>query len=332
MPHHPKAGAVMDDNMVIAQAVYRDGLNRRYLQPADLRSLSHVSFSSRRAIEGLYAGKHRTTQRGHSIEFRDYRQYNPGDDVTRLDWKVLGRTDKLFIKLFEHQADLRVHLLIDASSSMAFRGLDHAGDSKYDISCRYAAAIGFLIARQRDRFSQAFAQGGLRGFSQVGNRMPHLIAILQKMESVIPSGAAQLAVAIDQLMRRAGKTDLLCLFSDLLDPADELLKCIGVWQRRGGHVIVFHALHDHELTLPDSPPATFIDSENHQRLRVEPQAIRREYQQRMQAFVDSWALYFQRLGIAYNLVRTTDSYLRVLHQYFASPGGRLTASHRDFTL
>jgi len=125
-----------DVDIVIADVVYKDGLNRKYFRPEDLRRLSHADFTSRRAIEGLYAGKHKTAQRGQSIEFRDYRQYIPGDPINHVDWKVFGRTDKLFIKVFEHQAELSVHLLVDGSNSMKFNGLSRGKqDSKYDCCC-----------------------------------------------------------------------------------------------------------------------------------------------------------------------------------------------------
>src|SRR5690606_25718404 len=99
------------------------GLNRRYLQLADLRRLSRVAFLPKRRVEGVYAGRHATPLRGQSIEFRDYRQYMPGDDVGAIDWKVYGRSDRMYIRLFEHQSEQTVHLLVDASASMGYHGL-----------------------------------------------------------------------------------------------------------------------------------------------------------------------------------------------------------------
>src|SRR5438105_10244877 len=105
------------------QPIARTGLTHKYLRLEDMRSLQRVFFSRRRPVDGRYAGRHATTQRGHSVEFSDYRQYLPGDELGDVDWKVYGRTDKMFIKLFEHETDMTVHLLIDASASMGYRGV-----------------------------------------------------------------------------------------------------------------------------------------------------------------------------------------------------------------
>ena len=99
------------------------GINRKYLRLHDLRRLTQFFFTGRKPIEGQYSGQHATPQMGQSVEFRDYRQYMPGDEIGSIDWKIYGRSDKLFIKIFEHQADLTVNLLVDASASMAYRGV-----------------------------------------------------------------------------------------------------------------------------------------------------------------------------------------------------------------
>src|SRR4029079_7351707 len=108
-----------------------EGQDRKYLRMQDLRQLRHVFFAPRRASEGQYSCRHDTRQRGQSVEFRDYRPYIPGDDIGSVDWKVYGRSDKLFIKMFEHQADMTVNLLVDASASMAYGGL-RGTHTKYD--------------------------------------------------------------------------------------------------------------------------------------------------------------------------------------------------------
>jgi len=133
-----------------------NGLNRKYLRTQDLRRLKNVFFSSRRVVEGQYAGRHASPQRGHSVEFNDYRQYMPGDEVADIDWKVYGRSDKMFIKLFEHQSDMTVNLVVDGSASMAYAGLD-GRYSKYDHACLMAAAIAFLTTKQQDKVSFALA-------------------------------------------------------------------------------------------------------------------------------------------------------------------------------
>ncbi len=322
----------METDIVYAELVDRnrdrDGLNRKYFRPEDLRRLSHAEFSSRRAIEGLYSGKHKTFQRGQSIEFRDYRQYLPGDPVNHVDWKVYGRTDKLFIKLFEHQAELTAHLLVDGSRSMVFNGFDarEEQDSKYDCSCRLAAAIGFLIAKQRDRFSFGVASQGLQDLQRPGSSIRYLIKVLDSMEKASPSSMADFPAAIDELIKFSKSRDMLCVFSDLLDMSDEFLKKLKIWQQRGGEVIVFHVLHDEEITLPEGlSDGQFIDSESAERVRVDVKSVRDQYALQMSQFIADCRSRCSKQGFDYNLVRTSDHYTKVLQRYFARRADRLTA-------
>jgi len=323
------------DDIVTAELVRREGLNRKYLRPQDLRRLLHGDFSSRRAVEGLYSGRHKTRQRGQSIEFHDYRQYMPGDPVNHVDWKVYGRSDRLFIKLFEHQADLTVHLLVDGSRSMAFRGFEPdfgTTDSKYDCGCRLAAAIGFLIARQRDRFSFAIAQEGLQEFGRPGGSMPYLLNVLDQMESVEPKSTACLAEAIGKSLQRSKKRDLLCVFSDLLDEPTDLLKQLSVWLQRGGEAIVFQILHDDEIELPKSlKSGVFVDSESGERIQIDAPAIAENYREKMDNFTRDWANNLKSLGVDHNIVKVRSSFASALEHYFAQRKDRLSGRTRNIS-
>lgn len=318
------------DEIVAAEIVRQEGLNRKYLRPYDLRRLMHGDFSSRRAVEGLYSGRHKTRQRGQSIEFHDYRQYMPGDSISHFDWKVYGRSDRLFIKLFEHQADLTVHLLVDGSRSMDFRGFERkrgTGDSKYDCACRLAAAIGFLIARQRDRFSFSIAQQGQHHFSRPGGTMPFLLGVLDKMEAFEPKSEACVPTAIERLMRHTRKRDLLCVFSDLLDDSTELLKQLAIWLQRGGEVIVFQVLHDDEIELPKTvKDGLFVDSESGQQIQINVPAITNDYSEQMQKFIAECSTNFKKLGIDHKIARVHTPIANSLEHYFTRRTGRRPAN------
>lgn len=322
------------------EAKGRKGLNRKYLRPQDLQRLLHGDFSARRAVEGLYTGRHTTKQHGQSIEFHDYRQYMPGDAINHVDWKVYGRTDRLFIKLFEHKADLTVHLLIDGSRSMDFRGFAsqdistqtvNTPDSKYDCACRLAAAIGFLIARQRDRFSCGIAQEGLQRFCRPGSTMPYLMEVLDQMEAVHPKAAACLPDAIEKMLPRSGNRDLLCVFSDFLDDPTDLRKQLAIWMQRGGEVIVFQVLHDDEIELPRTlKPGLFIDSESGQQVQIDAQAIAVDYRAQMQRFMKDCSSNFKTLGIDHNLAKVKSPFATALEKYFAQRTDRLSGRLRNF--
>ncbi|MEM9295639.1 MAG: DUF58 domain-containing protein [Planctomycetota bacterium] len=289
----------------------------RYLQVADLRRLRHLLFSSKRVVEGQYAGRHASPQRGHSVEFSDYRQYTPGDELGDVDWKVYARTDKYVIKLFEHQSDMTVHLLIDASASMAYRGVDdRRGDSKYDHACRLAASIAFLTIKQQDKVGLAVAKQGLDAVLPAQGAYTQLHKVLQHMEQTQPKGQADLAATLDGLARRSARRGVVILFSDLLEPAEDILQKLAAFTHRGSEVIVFHVLHADELHLPDSlAEATFEDSETGGRVRLNTDDIRAQYRQRMQRFLDTWRTAFRSRGVDYNLASTAKPYSAALEDY-----------------
>lgn len=325
----------------------------RYLRIEDLRRLRHVQFSSRKPVEGFYLGRHRSPQRGYSVEFNDYREYTPGDDVNNLDWKVFGRSDRLYLKLFEHESDMTVTLLVDGSASMAYAGMsatageeassgggDGGGSwldrvslvrrkrkparrvlSKYDHACTMAAAIAFLTIKQQDRAAFALAREGLAAFVEPAGSMAHLHKLLRAMEQGLPpgegAGRADLADAVDALVRRRrvrGRS-VLILFSDLLEDRDAILKQLAAFRACGGDAILFHVMHPDELHLPALDDAVFIDSETRGRLALHVPDVREAYERKLRAFLDGWSTDCRRAGIDYNLVSTDAPYSRSLERY-----------------
>ncbi|HUE14638.1 MAG TPA: DUF58 domain-containing protein [Planctomycetaceae bacterium] len=289
--------------------------------------MTQFFFTGRKPIEGQYSGQHATPQIGQSVEFRDYRQYIPGDEIGSIDWKIYGRSDKLFIKIFEHQADLTVNLLVDASASMAYRGVDDSRrqkllawsfddrKSKYDYACSLAAAIGFLIVKQHDRVGFSLAQGGLSQFLAARSALSHLSAILDAMEQAQPQGEARLADAIRDLAGRTGRREVLIVFSDLLEDRDAILKSLSMFHHRGGEAILFHVLHGDEIRLPQIENGIFIDSETRARVRLNVEDVRTTYEAKLQDFLDSWLRQAKANAINYSLCPTTDPYERVLERY-----------------
>ena len=261
------------------------GLNSKYLRIQDMRRMKNLFFSSRRVVEGQYAGRHASPMRGHSVEFNDYRQYIPGDELGDVDWKVYGRSDKLFVKLFEHQSDMTVTLVVDASASMAYAGL--SGDySKYDHAM--AAAVAFLTTKQQDKVSFAVAQEGLKEFHRPHGSMGHLLSILRSMEATRPAGQARLGQAIRKSGGMVSRRGLMVIFSDLLDDAEDVFSAISAFTHRGGEAIFLHVLHTDEFRLPDVHQGVFEDSETAGRISVNVEDIRSAYDRRFNQFLATW--------------------------------------------
>jgi uncharacterized protein (DUF58 family) len=285
----------------------------RYLRVADLRRLRHMFFSSRRVVEGQYAGRHASPQRGHSVEFSDYREYRPGDEIGDIDWKVYGRSDRFFVKLFEHQSDMSVTLLVDGSASMAYQSQTRPG--KYDQAAQMAASIAFLTTRQQDKVALGIAREGLAGYLRPMGSYGHLNSILTQLEQVQPAGQANLAEALQQLARHVARKGLIIILSDLLEDDDAVLRALSMFTHRGNEVIVFHILDADELHLPDLAEALFVDSESGQRLRLNVDDVRQAYEQRLSRFTRRWSGACKARGIDYRLVSTAEPYHKALADY-----------------
>ncbi|KKL59097.1 hypothetical protein LCGC14_2218760 [marine sediment metagenome] len=290
------------------------GLNRKYLRVNDLRRLRNLFFSGRRVVEGQYAGRHASPMRGHSVEFSDYRVYMPGDEIADVDWKIYGRSDKLFIKLFEHQSDMTVSLLVDGSASMAYAGLD--GEySKYDHACMMAAAVAFLTTRQQDKVSFGLSQNGLVQFHRPHRSFGHLMGILDAMENTSLGGKAGLPDALRKMASQIGHRGLLIVFSDLLDDPQGIFKGLSVFTHRGSEVILFHILHADELSLPDVHESVFVDSETLGRVSMNVEDIRPAYEKKLSRFIHTWSSACRGRGIDYKLISTATHYREALEDY-----------------
>jgi uncharacterized protein (DUF58 family) len=214
---------------------------------------------------------------------------------------------------------MTVHLLIDASASMGYRGLGPSlTQSKYDLACRIAAAVAFLTIKQQDRVSMGFSHDGLQGQGPAQGAFPHLMGLLKAMESREPGGAARVAETLKDLAGRIGRRGLLIVLSDLLEDRDEIMKALSIFTHRGGEVILFHTLHEEELTLPDLDEAVFSDSETGAKVRLNVADVRSQYQKSMQEFIDGWRGAASSRAIDYRLVSTVMDYRKALEHYLFS--------------
>ena len=329
--------------------------NHRYLRVQEMTRFKNVVFSPRRIVTGAYAGKHATPQRGHSVEFADYREYMPGDEVGDVDWKLYGRSDKLFIKLFEHYSDMSVTLLIDGSASMRYAGINEGrvvsssdsgggswirkaantvtnrlksnssavlNTSKYDLACRIAAAIGFLTIKQQDKVALAIARNGLADYLRPGGSISHLYKVLSLMEATDVAEKADLSTAIKDLALRNKKRGVVVIFSDLEEPMEDVLKAMSMLTHRGNELVVFQILHQDELKLPDLSDALIEDSETGNRVRLNVDDVREAYEAKMRQRIDSWSAALRAKRIDHNLVPTTVPYYQALERYlFTRAGG-----------
>ncbi len=305
-----------------------------YLRIQDYHSLRRMRFTPRNRIHGQYLGLHDSPQQGQNVEFREYREYNPGDDAGGIDWKVYGRSNRLVVKHFEHQTNLDATLIVDGSSSMAFRGwrpqrikktaasssrspgpppLPEA--SKFDLACQLACAIAFLLVQQKDRVGFALAREGLnhslpcRGDHKQLHRMEHL------MEPPGQQEAAALASCLRSLRKRAPHRGTLIVFSDFMEDEEEVFQQLRWFRARGDDVLLFQVLHAEERRIPDLGGVLLVDSETGQTCPMQGADRRASYEANLNAYLSFLRKRSREEGFSYSLVDTGEPYFLALKNY-----------------
>ena len=256
----------------MAGAITRD---LRFLDPGVIARLGTMELKARTVVEGFLSGLHRSPYKGFSVEFAEYRQYLPGDDLNTLDWKVYARTDRHYVKKFEEETNLECHILLDQSGSMAYRGA--APMSKLEYGSVLAASLAFLMNRQRD------ATGLIAFDEQIRFRLPaaarpgHLHALLLALERLTPGRLSDVGRPLHQLAEALVKRSLIVIISDLLDDPDPVIRGLRHLKFRGTDVVVFQVLDPNELTFPFKGAAKFKDLETDEEVVADPARARKDY-------------------------------------------------------
>ncbi|MAE67096.1 MAG: DUF58 domain-containing protein [Phycisphaeraceae bacterium] len=259
----------------------------RYLDPHTLAAIGSLELRARLIVEGVMVGRHRSPFRGYSTEFAEHRQYSPGDDLRHLDWKVFARTDKLHLKQYQKETNLRLIILVDASGSMGFGSDIVPGWRKFDLAATLASALAYLSLKNQDRVRLAVFASELMSETGLSNAHDHWRSIVSALESVreFPEPAmtmdaprrTDLARLFDQVTARLTHRSLVVLISDLFDETDALERGLARMVHRRHDLIVFQTLDHAELTFPYRSPAAFLGCENEGQLNLDPMALRRVY-------------------------------------------------------
>ena len=276
----------------------------RFLDPAVIARLGTMELKARTVVEGFLSGLHRSPYKGFSVEFAEYRQYIPGDDLSTLDWKVYARTDRHYVKKFEEETNLECHLLLDISASMAYRGA--APMSKLEYGSVLAASLAFLMNRQRD------ATGLIAFDDQIEFRMPagarpgHVHSLLLALERLQPGTRSDVARPLHQLAEALVKRSLVVLISDLLDDPAPVIKGLKHLRFRGTDVVVFQLLDPNELTFPFRDASRFRDLENADEVTADPSSIRGAYLRELATLTLTYDRELRGAGIDYVQLDTSQ--------------------------
>jgi uncharacterized protein (DUF58 family) len=255
----------------------------RFLDPEVLNKITRLDLKARHIVEGFMGGMHKSPYHGFSVEFAEHREYAPGDDLRHLDWKVFGRSDRLFIKEYELETNLRSHILLDTSESMDYGS---GRTTKLELACHIAASMAYLILKQQDSVGMITFDKEVRHFVPASSSMGHLRPLLGTLGHAKAEKRTDLGGVLNALAERLHRRGLVILISDCFDRPETLLKGLQHFTHRRHDVVVFHVFDRAELDFPFDRMTMFEGLEEYPRLLVDPRGVRQAYLEEVGAFCE----------------------------------------------
>lgn len=285
---------------------------KQYLSPEAVARIARLEVKARQVVEGFLSGMHRSPYFGQSIEFVQHREYVPGDDVRRIDWKVWSKTDRYYIKQYEEETNLRTTLLVDVSESMLFGS---GKSTKYDYGCSLAAALAYLLLRQSDAVSLLAFDEAIRGVVPSRSRQTHLGSILSVLINESPAKKTGLYDILRYVADEKSQKGMVVLISDLFVPREGLFRGLRLLRQRGHDVMILHIMDDEELDFSYTGTTKFEGMEELGDLTCDPRSLREGYLAAVQAFLDEVRRRCAAGAVDYQTIRTSEHIDAALRHY-----------------
>ena len=247
---------------------------RKYLRPETVALLNSMSLRARLVVEGYIIGHHRSPYHGFSVEFAEHRSYGPGDEIKHIDWKLFGKTDRLYVKRYEEETNLRAHIILDTSKSMLYSS---AEVSKLSYANSLAASLSYLMINQQDAVGIAKFSDKIDTFIPPKARPSHLNLILSQLDDKYSGYDTQIGIVLHELADRIRKRGMVILISDLLDKPENIMKGLKHFRHQNQEVIVFHIQDRKESEFDFDTRTKFFDMETGEEIVTEPWHIRSNY-------------------------------------------------------
>jgi uncharacterized protein (DUF58 family) len=290
--------------------------DRPFLDPAVVARLGTLELKARTIVEGFLSGLHRSPFKGFSVEFAEYRQYIPGDDLSTIDWKVYARSDRYYVKKFEEETNLDCHVLLDVSASMGYGG--HHAMTKFEYGAVLAASLAYLMNRQRDAVGLTAFDEQIVQMLPASSRPGHLRGVLVTLDRLKTAHKTDVSKPLHLLAESLTKRGMVVLISDLLDDPEAVIRGLKHFLYRGVDVIVFHVLDPDELDFPFERATRFEDLETYEEVLAVPGAVRDHYLKAMGDLVERYRHDLGAAGIDYVQLNTKHPLELALMSYLST--------------
>jgi len=275
--------------------------------------LNSISMKAKLVVEGYIIGQHRSPYHGFSVEFSEHRSYEPGDEVKHIDWKLYGKTNRLYVKRYEEETNLRAHLILDTSKSMSYTSNKV---SKLDYGSYLLAALSYLMISQQDAAGVVLFDEKIRSFIPPKSTPSHLNTLLNVLDTPKPGNDTKIESVLHQMAERINKRGLVIIISDLLDEPKSVLKGLKHFRHRKQEVILFHILDRNELEFEFENRTKFVDMESGEEITTDPWHIKNDYKNLILDVQKYYRRNCRLNKIDYVPLYTDDSLEKGLSEYF----------------
>lgn len=288
---------------------------KKYLDPLTVAGLNSIELKAKMVVEGFITGLHKSPYHGFSVEFAEHRQYRQGDEVKNIDWKVYARSNKYFVKQYEEETNLRSMILLDASASMNFKSDKNI--SKFEYGSYLAAALSYMMMKQRDAVGFALYDEKLRKMLPPKSKPSYLNEILRTIDEAKVSGKTNTSDSLNNLAEMINRRSLVIVISDFFDDLESISNAIKHFRHKQNEVILFQILDPRELDLDFGRAANFIDLESGEEMLTNTYQIKESYKKQMESYIQQLKLSAYKQKVDYNLVLSSDSFDKALRSFLS---------------
>jgi uncharacterized protein (DUF58 family) len=290
----------------------RDGISKRMIDPQVLARAKDLQLIAKTVVEGFISGLHRSPYHGFSIDFMEYREYSPGDDIRAVDWKAYARTDRIYVKKYEGDTNTQLYILLDASKSMGYAS---GPTTKIDYARYLAASLAYFASRQKDACGLLTFDSEVREYTPPRNRHGHFLRILNHLEGLKLGDSTNLSNAMEKLSSLIRKRSLVVLISDFYQTPDDIVRGLRFLHHRGNDVVLFHILDPMELSLSLDQVSVLEDMESREQMSYVPELSLKEYLSRVEEHISRLRKESGDVSIDYEVLNTSEPLDRALHRY-----------------
>lgn len=281
------------------------------LKPEIIEKVGNLNLRARLVVEGFLIGLHQSPYHGFSLEFREHRPYYPGDPISRIDWKLYGRTDRYYLRKYQADTNLSAYLILDKSKSMDYG----KAITKFHYARTLAASLAYLLLHQNDSVGLVIFDKEISSLIPPKSKINHLKLLLRELTNAKPSQRTSIYDVIYNFASQVKKRSLIIVFSDLIEDPDEVIKAFKLIKARKNEVIIFHILDLDEMEFKFREQALYRDMEDHSIIPVNPLNIRELYLNRFNRFLEKYREGFAYNKIDYSLITTNTPYNNALSAY-----------------